>query len=349
MLVNVGHQLATLGYQSCTVLLMGCLLAMLSVHPALAQQPAAASPLEQHKSLGAVSLRLMADRQNMGLAETLRLTLTVEAPVETRLALPEVTRALGPFEVVQQHTSGPLHLTPQTQHWRRDHELAVAAAGSLTVPPLSVQVHEGDTTRQLTTDPFTVTVTTLVPADADLSGPKDIAPPVALPRRGLPAWVWSAAGGLGGLGLLVAGWWWYRRRRRSRTAALVQRPAHALALEALEHLQRQDLIGQARFEAFYLRLSHILRRYVELRFGLRAPEQTSEEFLAAVLATGGLIATHRDLLEAFLQQCDLVKFARHRPIPSDAQEAFESARNFVEHTADVHAMVAVPRSGDAGL
>ena len=68
-----------------------------------------------------------------------------------------------------------------------------------------------------------------------------------------------------------------------------------------------------------------------------------------MLATGGLIAAHRDLLEAFLQQCDLVKFARHRPTHSDMEDAFASAKNFIEHTADMHVMVAVPRSGEPVL
>jgi len=151
------------------------------------------------------------------------------------------------------------------------------------------------------------------------------------------------------MGLLAGGWWWYRRRQRAAAVPLVQRPAHVLALAALEHLQRQDLMGQERIEEFYVRVSTILRRYVELRFGLRAPEQTTEEFLVSTLATGGLIAAHRALLEAFLQHCDLVKFARHRPTPSAMEETFESAKTFVEHTADMQVLVTVPQSGEPVL
>jgi hypothetical protein len=113
-----------------------------------------------------------------------------------------------------------------------------------------------------------------------------------------------------------------------------------LALEALQRLQRQDLIAQQRIEAYYVRLSTILRRYVEWRFHLRAPEQTTEEFLAAVLATGGLIATHRELLGTFLQHCDLVKFAQHRPSSEDMHQAWNSARDFVQQTADPQVVVA---------
>ena len=108
-------------------------------------------------------------------------------------------------------------------------------------------------------------------------------------------------------------------------------------------------MGQERIEEFYVRVSTILRRYVELRFGLRAPEQTTEEFLVSALAIGGLIAAHRDLLGTFLQHCDLVKFARHRPTPGAMEETFESAKTFVEHTADMHVLVTVPQSGEPVL
>ncbi len=321
--------------------------AFLFAAPAAASQAAPIQPVEQHKSLGAVHLTLTADRPSMGLTDTLKLTLTIAAPPEVSLTLPDVAKTLGPFEIVQHRTTGPLSLTPQTQQWQREYSLAVTTSGSLMVPSLTVQVQEGDTTQPLTTDPLSITVTALIPADADLSAVKDIAPPVPLIRRGIPPWVW----GLAGLGLLAGGWWWYRRRQRAAAVPLLQRPAHMLALTALEHLQRQDLIGQERIEEFYVRVSTILRRYVELRFGLRAPEQTTEEFLVSVsaLATGGLIAAHRDLLEAFLQHCDLVKFARHRPTSSAMEETFESAKTFVEHTADMHVLVAVPQSGEPVL
>jgi hypothetical protein len=332
-------------------LLLSCLFSVASTYAAQAPPHASSppQPLEQHKSLGAVRLTLTADRPSMGLTDTLTLTLTIAAPPEVRIALPEVPKTLGPFEVVQHRTTGPLRLPSQTQQWQREYRLAVTASGSLTVPALMVQVQEGDTTQPLTTDPLSITVTALVPADADMSAVKDIAPPVPLVRRGLPPWVWIVASGLVSAGLLVGVWWWYRHRQRAAAVPLVQRPAHMLALAALEHLQRQDLITQERIEEFYVRVSTILRRYIELRFGLRAPEQTTEEFLVSALATGGLIAAHRDLLEAFLQHCDLVKFARHRPMPNDMEETFESAKNFVEHTADVHVLVTVPPSGEPVL
>ena len=114
---------------------------------------------------------------------------------------------------------------------------------------------------------------------------------------------------------------------------------------ALDRLQSDDLITLQRIEEFYVRVSGILRYYIEWRFGLRAPEQTTEEFLDAMLVAGGPIAEHRDLLSAFLAHCDLVKFARHQPAPDDMHNALQRARDFVEQTADPESLVSAGAAG----
>jgi hypothetical protein len=147
-----------------------------------------------------------------------------------------------------------------------------------------------------------------------------------------------------GIGLLGALWWYYWRRRRM-PAAPPRQPAHLVALEALRRLQRDDLIRQQRVEEFYVRLSAIVRHYIEWRFGLRAAEQTTEEFLAVVLTTDELIAAHRSLLSTFLEHCDLVKFARHQPTAHDMQQALASAHTFIDQTGDMQVVVAESGAG----
>lgn len=317
-------------------------------------QHTAAQPVIQSTSLGAVQLTLSTDRQTMGIADRLRLTLSVEAPAEMAVSFPPIDDKLGPFTVWNQNATKPQTTAPKTQQWKQEYILEVESVGEQTIPALTISFQPAEAAQdavpqQLSTEPLTITVTTVLPNDADVNAPLDIGPPVALAWRGLPAWVWAVvAAVLVGLGLL-AGVWWYRRRRTRIEVPPPPRPAHVLALEALQRLQQQDLITQKRIEEFYVQLSDILRRYVEWRFGLRAPEQTTEEFLAVALATGGLIATHRELLSDFLQHCDLVKFARYQPSPDDMQQAWESARVFVEQTADTEVMVEVEAAGVEAL
>ena len=63
-------------------------------------------------------------------------------------------------------------------------------------------------------------------------------------------------------------------------------------------------------ERFAVEVSEAARKYLEDRFGLRAPERTTEEFLAELSGSVALDGRHKELLADFLTRCDLVKFAR---------------------------------------
>ena len=87
-------------------------------------------------------------------------------------------------------------------------------------------------------------------------------------------------------------------------------------------------------EPFYVELSAIVRRYLEDRFELRAPELTTEEFLEAVAASPDITSDHQQLLRSFLRQADLVKFAHTVPGEGAVEESLRSARRFLEETRE---------------
>ena len=126
----------------------------------------------------------------------------------------------------------------------------------------------------------------------------------------------------------IAFWIWKRRQRAAAPPVLPVTPPHAAALLALRQLRDENPV----VEVFYVRLSGIVRRYLEDRFQLRAPERTTEEFLREVAQAGTFPEQHRELLGAFLTECDLVKFARHQPESADRERAFGAALRFVEET-----------------
>jgi hypothetical protein len=297
------------------------------------------------KTAGPVQLTLTADRSTLGLADRLKLTLTVEAPTGTEVTLPTKAEQLGTFTVRDQTPSGPTAIAPQTQQWQQIYTLEASATGEQVIPSLSLSFRETNAAPHanptpVQTEPLSIAVTSVLPESADVMAPQDIAPPVALTPPRVPLWQWNAAGLLV-LVLAVGIFWWLRRRRRRPLPPPPPRPAHVLALEALQRLQHDRLMEEQATEPFYVRLSSIVRQYLEWRFRLRAPEQTTEEFLAEALASGGFMVTHRNLLSSFLYQCDLVKFARHQPTRSDMQKAFDSAKAFIEQTADDEVLIPV--------
>jgi hypothetical protein len=109
-------------------------------------------------------------------------------------------------------------------------------------------------------------------------------------------------------------------------------PPHETALRALRALRAEGWIEQGHVEPFYVQLSGIVRRYLEDRFGLHAPERTTEEFIRDATTSGHLVQAHQALTIEFLEQSDLVKFARHRPGTGEMEAAYAAAERLVRET-----------------
>ncbi|MFM8358232.1 MAG: hypothetical protein ACKOET_06705, partial [Verrucomicrobiota bacterium] len=150
-------------------------------------------------------------------------------------------------------------------------------------------------------------------------------------------WLWVERGGVAALalGLGTLGFWlWWRRRGRPAPAEAPD-PA-AVAWEKIEAAAALRPEAKPYVQA----VSEAVRGYLEARFGLRAPDRTTEEFLAELSANPVLDARHHEALGGFLQQCDLVKFAPHRPNPADLDDLGDLARRLVRETRPVGAVPA---------
>jgi hypothetical protein len=122
-------------------------------------------------------------------------------------------------------------------------------------------------------------------------------------------------------------------RRRRPASAQPPEPAHEKALRALAALEKETDFERVEAESFFIAVSSIVRRYLEDRFELRAPEQTTEEFIRAAASAQALRLEHQQLVGDFLTECDLVKFARHRPGVERMRQALAAAYRLVRETA----------------
>ena len=157
---------------------------------------------------------------------------------------------------------------------------------------------------------------------------------------------------LSGIGVLVAAvcalgfWFWWRRRQLFPESSGplpddVARARLQRALELIDHSQ-----------PFVAEVSEAVRTYLEARFGLRAPERTTEEFIEELRANGALAEEHREALDAFLGACDLVKFAGVRPGRTELEELHLAALKLVNEltpAAKLSPTPTLPRSNLANL
>jgi hypothetical protein len=295
--------------------------------------------VSQEHSLEGVRLALEVDRQELAIDGRIRLSVQLEVPPGRLAALPDLSDQFGPFAVVVQ-SPAESSSAGGTTLLRRYYDLEPEGVGNLTIPPLVVAVRDrqvGDgAAQEIRTDPVPITVTSVVPDGVDYTEPKDIAPPMSLPQPTWPLELWAL---LGAVAAAIAAAVLFWRRRGRRAVAVSPQPAHLVALAELDRLQQAELGDQERLEAFYVRLSAILRRYLGWRFGLRALMQTTEELVAGLPGAERALAPYRPILGSLLASFDLVKFARHRPQRSDMEEALRRVRDFIERTGDERVLV----------
>jgi hypothetical protein len=171
----------------------------------------------------------------------------------------------------------------------------------------------------------TNTLTNLTTAVAEATDIRDIRPLVHIPNPWV--WLWIALGVLAVAA--IAFWiWTVLRKRRAETPPAPSVPAHVLARQRLE--EALALIHQPK--PFIIAVSDTLRWYLEQALQLRAPEQTTEEFLVELRHSTLLNDRQKTSLGDFLQSCDLVKFARYEPRESELRELHEDAVELVAET-----------------
>lgn len=103
------------------------------------------------------------------------------------------------------------------------------------------------------------------------------------------------------------------------------------ALRELDALTSRNLPKKGLFKDFYIELTLVVRRYIERRHGIQAPEQTTEEFLAEASQHTHFSPASLAELKAFLSAADLVKFAGVAATVSSTAEAVTKARDYITH------------------
>lgn len=106
---------------------------------------------------------------------------------------------------------------------------------------------------------------------------------------------------------------------------------HEAAKEALE-AAKAELAKTGDIKEYFVRISDIVRRYIETVFKVRAPEMTTQEFLASLGGSWKISGGYKELLKVFMEACDLVKFAKHTPSKEEMESIYITAKKFIEET-----------------
>ncbi len=221
------------------------------------------------------------------------------------------------------------------------YRLQPAASGSQAIPPILIEfidrrpgqkpAPDGEDAYELLTPRVDFEVQSVLPASAsaEMRPPLGQLPPIGPSplRRATWGLLVLILLGLVASPFLIFAW-------RKRRTVLRRRSAYEIARGRLDRLMSAPIPQSSAIDAFIVELSDIIRRYLEDRFDLRAPELTTEEFLDVVSESKELSMDHRQLLRDFLNQADLVKFAGIKPSEEVVRLMLAAADRFLDETRE---------------
>jgi hypothetical protein len=281
---------------------------------------------------GPASVHVRLDKTKISIADTVLLQLQASLQQGYELQMPKVDKVLENFGIVDWDNLGNKLDDKNNVVTTYQYRLEPFLSGKYDIPAFTFQFHDvndPNSKHELASEPIPVEVTSLLGEQRAKLVIEDIEGVVEMSKEPSRWWLW----GLGVLGVAaVPAGWLLLRSRRAKALVRIFRPAHELAYARLRALVAEELVEAGRIKEFYDRISGILRHYIEDRFDLRAPERTTEEFLAELRFTEVLSPSQKEMLGEFLMHCDLVKFARHEPATEQIQQTFDLVKDFIEKT-----------------
>jgi len=290
---------------------------------------------------GQLTLDQRTGKKEITIAEQLKVVLETSVPENMAVEFPAYSASLGDFTLmdVKNH---PARMTGTGNNIRVIHVatyfLEPYLPGTYTIPKMTVTFIDRNNDAeftQLVTEEIQIAVKSLLDKDTGSADIKDIKGPLSLPEN-TALQILLVGSGLLLVMLGIAGFLYWQKKSSNKKPVEVQLLPEEIALQELERLLAENLLTRGEAKLFHLKISDILRHYIENRFGIRAAERTTEEFLTELSVTksqrNSLLGSHKTLLADFLIHCDLVKFAKHEPTISESEKTVSICREFIGKT-----------------
>lgn len=278
----------------------------------------------------------------IGKPVTLSLSLIHSSEVDARFM--PITEKLSGLEVVESPSPSSVSLDGGSTRTSREYVIRGFQKGAYTLGPFELRLIPNGTrdeqgeeileSKTITSSTVTLEIASTVSADSPLSALRADTPPVIIEEESqvgrIAFWVIALLGTIVITVLLVI-----RRKQKLIGGANIPPPpsAHQVALTEFEQVRAENLIEKLKAAEYTDVVSDILRRYIEARFDLPAPERTTEEFLESLARAHVLERQERTFLGEYLTRCDLIKFAAQLPSMRELTELLDTSVEFVNSTA----------------
>jgi hypothetical protein len=288
--------------------------------------------ISENLSLGEVDVRLTAEPATVQMDRDFIVNIRVSTPAHLKATLPDLRDRFRGFKIAECFSTDPI-IKEGVKTFELRCRLIPDLMRTYRLAPFAVTV--ADTRVQPNTVISFATHTVIFPSEpppAVVSGAPEVSvKPFWIPPT--PRTVLGWAAGLILLAVLVAAIVLGARQVQIKARELRMSPRER-AFAELGRLLHRDLVGKRLYKDFYIELTMVVRRYIERAHLIHAPEQTTQEFLAAAAKHPRFTPEVLVLLKTFLESSDLVKFAGQDATPQLADSAVGTARNYISTDAE---------------
>jgi hypothetical protein len=217
---------------------------------------------------GLFTLKLQTNKKGITIAEQLKLVLKTEVPENVEVEFPDYSVSLGDFTLKDTLVDLP-RMTGSGDNVQVIHQVTYLLepylSGTYTIPAMTVTFRDKKktaTATNLMTEEIKVSVQSLLEPDTAVVEIKDIRPPLSMPPNRKLQFI------MAGLilllaGLAVAGLLYWKKTAGKNLPVEVQLRPEEIALQQLNILLAEDLLTRGEIKHFHLRISDILRHYIE--------------------------------------------------------------------------------------
>lgn len=148
--------------------------------------------------------------------------------------------------------------------------------------------------------------------------------------KGKRHWHWYLSG-VGVILLTLLLWLFFLFKKRKRSVPV---PPWRTALEEISSLRKTLYQQEISTETAVIRLTDIVRHFMEKQYSLRAERQTTDEFLETLRRDQGILNVEQHhFLRDFLSSADMIKFARLEADHALFDDAAERAESLIRSAA----------------
>ncbi len=279
-----------------------------------------------------VEVEAQVDKATATTGDLIRYTLSANSALGIEVEIPEMGSQIAGLRIVDMGEEGPIE-RDGLKIIKKWYQLRTDLVGSYIIPGavFSYKDENGEK-KELKTAQIFVEVKSVLEDKETAKDIKDIKPIVTI-KRDYTLLIGFSVAFLLLLVLIIAVIYFYRVKfLKAKEQPL--RPAHELALEELDRLQREGLIGRGIYKEHYFKLSDIFRRYLERRFHFQAVEKTTEEILPEIKELKEFDEHVKSGAEKFLYNTDLVKFAKYTPEKQEIDQEYQETVDFINKTKE---------------